>query len=1154
LHTPAVAEALEGRVLLSAAAAGHPLFTTIGSATFDIGAAGRAVIKASGSPVASIRETGALPSGLVWTSKGNGRATITGQPADGSEGVYVLSLVASNGDKPNARQNFTLSVDQAPAITSNSSATFTTGTAGSFTVTTAGFPNSAITERGILPPGIAFQNNGDGTAMLSIGAEAVAYGTYALKLTAKNGAAPNAHQTFTLSVGHPPQFQSAGAVTFIAGNPGLFAVTTSAGLPLNPRLTETGPLPAGIRFQDNGNGTATISGTPALSAGGNYILNLAANNGIGPVATQAFTLSIEQAPLLAGSAIAEFSAGVAGSFTINADTGTSSVAVLTESGALPSGLTFQDNGNNTATISGTPTASAAGIYVLNLTATNEIGPSVTQTITVYVDGPPAITSGAAATFIAGTLGSYAVATSGFPNGVITESGALPGGITFVDNRNGTATISGMATASADGVYPLNITVNNGIAPAATQAFTLTIGQTPSITSTGAAPFTAGVPGSFTITTTGFPVGVISESGTLPGGMTFQDNGNGTAIIVGIPDPGVSGISYPLTIAVNNGIGPAVTQAFRLIVNQSLAITSPAAATFTVGVAETFTMTTSNTQSTLPALAEIGNLPNGISFVDNDDGTATISGTPATSTGGIYGLYLTATYFGAATNAAQLLVLTVDQPPAFFSSATATFAVVTAGSFTVSTNDPAPSSTFGADGSFAINTSGGVPSATVLSEAGKLPSGLLFKDNGDGTATISGTPAASAGGAYVLNITASNGIAPDTAQSLTLYVDGPPSITSSPTATFTTGSLGSFTVTTSGLPYGVIAEIGALPAGITFADNHDGTATFAGAAAASADGAYILNLSVSNGFAPAATQTLTLTVDQPPAITSGDAINFDANASSSFTITTTGFPNAAITESGQLPAGVTFADNGNGTATIAANLPESTVGGTYPLIITANNGVEPDAVLGFTLTVTQVLTITSSATAAFASGAAGSFTIATTSLLPITPVLTEVGALPPGVTFVDNADGTATISGTPAPGTGGVYGVSITAANGTTPVATQLFELSVDQAPSFVSSPAATFTAGVTNSFTVSTITGVPFPKFGADGSFTLTTTGGFPLDSALTEVGALPAGVSFLDNGNGTATISGTPELSSVGTYILFLTADNGVAPNATQTFTLTVM
>ena len=36
------------------------------------------------------------------------------------------------------------------------------------------------------------------------------------------------------------------------------------------------------------------------------------------------------------------------------------------------------------------------------------------------------------------------------------------------------------------------------------------------------------------------------------------------------------------------------------------------------------------------------------------------------------------------------------------------------------------------------------------------------------------------------------------------------------------------------------------------------------------------------------------------------------------------------------------------------------------------------------------------------------------------------------------------------------------------------------------------------------------------------TTTGFPI-SALTETGALPTGVTFVDNGDGTATLAGTP-------------------------------
>jgi hypothetical protein len=716
-------------------------------------------------------------------------------------------------------------------------------------------------------------------------------------------------------------------------------------------------------------------------------------------------------------------------------------------------------------------------------------------------------------------------------------------------------IAGDPPASADGTYPLTITAANGIAPDAAQSFLLIVGQAPSATSSPAAIFTTGVPGSFTITTTGFPTGAISETGALPAGLTFQDNHDGTAIIVGDPLPAVAGGNYPVTITISNGVGPSIAQNLHLLVNQSLSITSAGAVTFTVGTGNSFTMTTSSSIPTIPNLNEIGVLPNGVTFTDNGDGTATLSGTPQPGAGGVYGVDLTGTYFGAAApDAVQLFTLTIDQQPAFFNAPAGTFTAGVPGSFTISTNDPAPSNTSGVNGTFNTTTSGGLPGDAALTETGSLPAGLTFHDNGDGTAAISGTPAAGSGGTYIFNLTASNGIAPDTSQSFTLFVDGPPSITSSAAAAFTTGTAGSFTITTSGLPFSAISESGPLPAGLTFADNHDGTATISGTPAVFADGTYVLSLSADNGLAPTASQSLTLAVDQPPSITSAGAATFAADATNSFTVTTTGFPSAAISESGPLPPGISFIDNGNGAATFFADLPATVVGGTYPLTLIANNGVEPIAAQAFTLIITQALTITSIPAATFTAANPGSLTITTASILPITPVLSEQGSLPPGVSFTDNGDGTATLSGTPAPLSGGVYGISIDASNGLTPDATQLLLLNVDEPPTFISKSSVTFTTGIAASLTISTGAGVPKLSLGPDHAFTLTTNGGYPTNPTLTESGPLPAGILFQDNGNGSATLFGTPAAGSAGTYVLLLTADNGVAPDATQTFTLTVL
>jgi hypothetical protein len=175
----------------------------------------------------------------------------------------------------------------------------------------------------------------------------------------------------------------------------------------------------------------------------------------------------------------------------------------------------------------------------------------------------------------------------------------------------------------------------------------------------------------------------------------------------------------------------------------------------------------------------------------------------------------------------------------------------------------------------------------------------------------------------------------------------PAITSSASTTLAVGTAGTFTVTSTGAPVAALSETGTLPSGVTFADNGDGTAALSGTPGAGTAGTYPVTLTASNGIAPDATQNFTLTISQAPAITSANSATFQNSVASSFTVTTTGFPAPALAMSGTLPAGVTFTDNGNGTATLAGT---ASTAGTYNLTITASNGTAPDATQPFTLTV------------------------------------------------------------------------------------------------------------------------------------------------------------------------------------------------------------
>ncbi len=100
---------------------------------------------------------------------------------------------------------------------------------------------------------------------------------------------------------------------------------------------------------------------------------------------------------------------------------------------------------------------------------------------------PSITSAAGATFSVGTIDTFTVTTGGFPPPALSVSTGtgqtgLPQGVTFTDNGNGTATLSGNATAQ--GTFTFTISAANGLAPAATQNFTLTVGQARFVSATG----------------------------------------------------------------------------------------------------------------------------------------------------------------------------------------------------------------------------------------------------------------------------------------------------------------------------------------------------------------------------------------------------------------------------------------------------------------------------------------------------------------------------------------------------------------------------------------------------------------------------------------------------------------------------------------------
>jgi outer membrane protein assembly factor BamB len=704
----------------STTAAFAPTITSAPSGALGLGQPGSVTVTTTGVPAPSLQETGTLPGGVTFVDNGDGTATLSGT-ATGALTSYPITITATN-DAGTVSQGFVLSI-VAPIVFSGAAATtFTVGSSGSFTFEASGTPRFA--ESGPLPGGVVLTPGGWLVGAPWPGTD----GTYPMTVTATNGVAPATSESFVLTVDGASAITSVPSTAFVVRRSNSFTVTTSG----NPTavVQESGALPAGVSFTDNGDGTATLTGTPAAGTLGPYPIVITAENGVGVAATQNFLLTVGVAPVITSSAATTFTVGSPGSFAFHV-TG-SPAPVVAETGPLPAGVTLSEGG----ALAGTPAAGTAGSYPLTVVAANGVAPSATQNFVLTVASGPAFTSTSADVFVGGTPGVFTVTASGSPVPAISESGALPSGVTLTDNGNGTATLAGTAPADLVGSYPITLTATNGFGTAAVQNFVLTLGVAPVITSAAAATFTAGQPGTFTFQGTGLPTPTFSVSAGLPPGVTMASDGSG---LVGTPAFGTGGI-YVVLVTASNGLVPIATQTFTLTVDDAPTITSGAINSFLAGQPDSMTITAAGLPR--PTLQESGALPSGVTFTDDGDGAAILSGTPAADAYGVYHLTITADN-GIDPDATQTLNLDVYQPLIF-------------------TNSPTTSFSPGASGSFSFAVHGQPP--PTYSEIGALPTGVSLAAAG----TLAGTPAAGTQGTYPITVAAENGLTVSF-QNFVLYV-------------------------------------------------------------------------------------------------------------------------------------------------------------------------------------------------------------------------------------------------------------------------------------------------------------------------------------------------------------------------------------------------
>ncbi len=762
---------------------------------------------------------------------------------------------------------------------------------------------------------------------------------------------------------------------------------------------------------------------------------------------------------------------------------------------------------------------------------------------------------------------YAVAGDGTA-GAVGNGGAAaaaelddPGGITLdragdlyltdpaegdvrVVTASATASLFGVPTATGD-IYqlasglvdPLGLAVDVtgavGVAEGSAEELAL-LGIPPSITSASSTTMQAGAAGSFQASASGEPAATFTESGALPSGISLSAGG----LLSGTPALGSAG-TYPITLRASNGVGAVAVQGFTLTV-------SPAATTLglalapsnpLVAQAATLTVTVSpapNGGTTVDVSDTQGWFDCPIAAVSGITGNATCTSTELTSTvadhvsvhfagDSQYGASSTSLAFTPAQAPTSVQLSSLPGAP----TALSTTKLIATVSPIPDGGDVAFSDTAGyvsGCASVSVNTVAGTASCTTATLATPGPDTFSATYLGDASyATSAAARLAVTIGKAATTVAISTAPSPlldDTPGAFIATSTGPDGPVDGGTVGFsdTAGNISSGSCSAQPVVPSTGRSICTLPT--VAAANDTVTAAYSG------DALYA-PVTVNAVISPTTRATAVTVSVSTTALVVGQSSVLSASVNQQGATGTVSFSDPAGLVAGctDVPVQVT------GSATCPALAP-ATPGSDQ--VTASYSGDENDAPSSATVTLpidTEAVLASPTSYTATAGDAFG-VTLTTAGTPPVSTITLDGGALPPGASLTDHGNGTATVSGAIPTDGGGAYTAEIALDDGVLAPSVVQLTITVDEAPSFSTTSSGTCVAGAACDISVSA-TGFPAPSLSLSGN--------------------LPAGLSFVDQGGGSALISGTPGAGDAGSSSFAIDASNGIGQAAVLHFTLAI-
>ncbi len=446
-----------------------------------------------------------LPAGLSLDPDGG---AITGTPAAGSAGVYVVTLTATDLGGASASQAFVWTVAPAVTITDPGLQSNTEGDSVSLPIQATDATGGTLTfsETG-LPPGLALSSGGLITGQISAGD--AANGPYFATITAGDGTY-SATQTVLWLVSDPVTVADPGPQSSSADDPVSLQIRATDTTGGTPTFTATG-LPPGLSISNSGQ----ITGDPTTA--GFYDVTVTATDGAYSGSTTVGWDVADSAVSLVDPESQSSTEGDAVTLQLQA-TDAEGLPLEYSADGLPAGLSLNAQ---TGAVTGTIAAGAAGFYVTTITAADADFASASQTfiwnvapaVTITDPGRQKSTEGDTVSLqiqATDATGTPTFSATGLPSGLSISSGGLISG-----------TIA--AGAAAQGPYDVTITASDGTY-SATQTVAWSVAPAVTITDPGPQSNTEGDPINLQVNATD-SAGTPTFSATdLPAGLQMSSGG------------------------------------------------------------------------------------------------------------------------------------------------------------------------------------------------------------------------------------------------------------------------------------------------------------------------------------------------------------------------------------------------------------------------------------------------------------------------------------------------------------------------------------------------------------------------------------------------------------------------------------------------------